>query len=258
MDKKYYQQYYRYEREHWWFRARARILKDVLKRLPAERRPLRILNIGAATGYSTQWLGQFGDVTSVEYDSDCCKFLNEKLEIDAINASITDLPFEEEGFDLVCAFDVIEHVDDDRLAVREMLRVCNPRGWIFVTVPAYMGLWSKHDETNHHKRRYTMKQLVGLFRDLPGSICRRSYFNTFLFPPVWIARKIMNLLPSGSAASQRSSDFDLKGYRLLDTLLYFIFSSERVFLRMIRFHFGVSILLLFNKSIENSQHEETT
>jgi SAM-dependent methyltransferase len=254
MDREYYTRYYTYERTHWWFRARANILRDRVKKLAGDERSLRILNIGAATGYSSEWLGEFGEVVSVEYDKDCCVFLNEKLHIKAVNASITALPFDMDTFDLVCAFDVIEHVDDDLTAVQEMVRVCRPGGTVFVTVPAYMGLWSKHDETNHHKRRYVRRHLRELFRLKSGTIENTSYFNTLLFPMIWLARKVANLLPRSDRAGQRASDFELGNSRFLDTVLYFIFSAERVFLRIIRFPFGVSILLLFRKTNDPQHH----
>jgi len=55
-------------------------------------------------------------------------------------------------FDLVFALDVIEHVDDDKTSVNEMYRVCKSNGNVFITVPAFMSLWSEHDEVNQHKR----------------------------------------------------------------------------------------------------------
>jgi len=90
-------------------------------------------------------LEKFGDVTSIEYDEDCCQFLNEVLHIPALQGSITELEFEDNSFDLVCAFDVIEHVEDDSKAASEMLRVCKKDGLVFATVPAFMLLWSEHD-----------------------------------------------------------------------------------------------------------------
>jgi ubiquinone/menaquinone biosynthesis C-methylase UbiE len=73
-----------------------------------------------------------------------------------------ELPFKDEEFDLICAFDVIEHVEDDLLGIREMKRVCKNEGLMVLTVPAYMFLWSHHDEVNQHYRRYTLKNLKNL------------------------------------------------------------------------------------------------
>ena len=144
MNKEYFKEYYDYERFHWWFLARNNIIRALVKKyiLSPPSSQLRILNIGVATGGTSLLLSEFGTVTSVEYDKDCCTFLKEKVGINAINASITNLPFENDYFDLVCAFDVIEHVDDDHLAIREMSRVAKNNATIFITVPAFKFLWS--------------------------------------------------------------------------------------------------------------------
>ena len=124
MDKNYYKEYYHLERSHWWFQARAHILMSHLKRILPPKKDLKILNVGAATGRSSELLMQFGEVMSVEYDKECFDFVAQNLKIPIVKGSILELPFEAEAFDLVCAFDVIEHVNDDYLAVMEMRRVC--------------------------------------------------------------------------------------------------------------------------------------
>ena len=163
MDKNYYKEYYHLEREHWWFQARGKILLKHLKCVFQGQPNIRILNIGAATGRSSELLMQLGDVTSVEFDTDCYEFSRDFVKIPIVQGSILDLAFSDDTFDLVCAFDVIEHVEDDTLAVSEMRRVCKPGGVMCVTVPAFMFLWSEHDVVNHHFRRYTSPILRGLF-----------------------------------------------------------------------------------------------
>ncbi|MEP7264844.1 MAG: class I SAM-dependent methyltransferase, partial [Bacteroidota bacterium] len=162
MDKAYYLEYFHLERDHWWFRARSNMLQIMITSLQL-RQPVSILNVGAATGASSDMLGKFGSVVSLEYDKDCCAFVKDKLGIDFINASITELPFSDEAFDVVCAFDVIEHVADDVMAVKELMRVCKREGYILTTVPAYRFLWSHHDVVNQHMRRYTKKEFKKLF-----------------------------------------------------------------------------------------------
>ncbi|HMP94273.1 MAG TPA: class I SAM-dependent methyltransferase, partial [Phnomibacter sp.] len=143
MERHYYRQYAQLERQHWWFTIRARLLRQILtQHLPAGIPP-RILNVGCATGGSTLWLQQLGPVDSLEYDEECCRFCAEEVGIEVIQGSVLELPYESNQYDVVCAFDVIEHVDDHALAVTQLQRVCKPGGLVLISVPALMSLWSR-------------------------------------------------------------------------------------------------------------------
>jgi SAM-dependent methyltransferase len=248
MDKEYYREYFTFEREHWWFRARSRILAAQVVRFAdgVTGRP-RILNIGAALGASTDMLGRYGDVVSVEYEKDCCDFVARSSGKIFINASITDLPFPASSFDLVCAFDVIEHVEDDGRAVREMMRVCRPGGAVAVTVPAFMMLWSHHDVVNHHQRRYRRHELRRLFQS-SGRVVYASYFNSLLFLPIIGIRAITKLVPQKWIRSGSGSDFSLVKSPLLDRVFFNVLSVENSWLRRgCSVPFGVSIFMSWQK-----------
>ena len=244
MDPKFYREYYTLERSHWWFTARLEILEAVLIKWvlnnPADR--LSILNVGVATGATSEMLSKYGEVTSVEYDEDCCKFLKEKTGIDAIHASLTELPFDAASFDLVCAFDVIEHIEDDLLAVSEIERVLKTGGQYYITVPAFQFLWSNHDVVNHHFRRYTKGQLNGLLSSFHLKFS--SYFNFWLFFPIAMVRFILNLLPKKNSKTSSGSDNEVfSSSGLLNSILKQIFKIEKHFLiKGVRFPVGVSIL----------------
>ena len=243
MDKAYYQEYFDYERQNWWFRVRYQIIEHFFKKNIESN--ARILNIGVATGHSTEILMKYGDVTSLEYDKDCCQFTEEALEIKIINGSITNLPFPDNSFDAVCAFDVIEHVEDDKLAVGEVARVCKPGGKVFITVPAFMTLWSKHDEVNQHFRRYRAPEVLNLFKT--WKTLHSTYFNTLLFVPVFIFRSIAKLFPN-FRRTRSGSDFSVVPQKsVLNKLFYAIFRAEYHLLKSMKFPFGVSYLYIGQK-----------
>ena len=247
MDKVYYEEYFDLERNHWWFRARKEILNGLVKKF-FHKTPSKILNVGAATGYTSEWLSQFGEVTSVEYEKDCCDFVKQKLNVEFINASITELPFPDHSFDLVCAFDVIEHVEDDVKAVSEMYRVCSPGGMVAVTVPAFQSLWSKHDEINHHKRRYTKKQLERLFQNIAGKKTYSGFFNVILFLPIFLTRFLSNIFPFIVRRKGSGSDFSYSGNTSTSGLLFSLMKSEGFWMtKGLSFPFGVSLVLFFRK-----------
>ena len=249
MDPQFYREYYTLERSHWWFTARLEILESVLKKwiLNSESKSINILNVGVATGATSEMLSKYGNVVSVEYDEECCKFLKEKTGIEAINASLTELPFESNTFDLVCAFDVIEHIEDDKLAISEVQRVLKKGGHYYITVPAFQFLWSNHDVVNHHFRRYTKQNLNTLFSGF--DVDYSSYFNFWLFFPIAMVRFILNLIPKRNNETSSGSDNEvLSSSGLLNYVLKQIFKSERHFLRLgIRFPVGVSILSIGTK-----------
>src|SRR2546423_6523204 len=98
------------------------------------------------------------------------------------------VPFADASFDLVTAFDVLEHLDDDVRALREMARVARPAGLIAVTVPAYGWMWGRQDEISHHRRRYSRRSLRQAITDARLVPLRLTAFNTILFPGIAAVR----------------------------------------------------------------------
>ena len=253
MDPNYYEEYFYNEREHWWFRARESILRGQIKRAVSRgylpERP-RILNIGAATGRTSEWLAEFGPVVSLEYDTECCRLTRSRTGIDVTQGSVLDLPWADQEFDLTCAFDVIEHVDDDAKAAGEMQRVTRPGGMLFVTVPAFRMLWSEHDVINHHFRRYTPAELRRLFSNCDIRLC--CGFNTMLFLPIAAYRMLNPLL---SAPFRRDtalkSDFTRARLSLAEPILETLFRFERTWLdRGFGPPWGVSAMLVARRPKE--------
>ena len=254
MQHDYYKEYYELERNHWWFVAREEILSNYIEQLiKQEKLPstdLKILNVGCGPGRSSEYLSKFGKVTSIEYDKFCCEFASEKTGLEIINGSITELPFSDNSFDLVCAFDVIEHVEDDQLAVNELKRVTKNGSLILITVPAFMSLWSHHDVINHHFKRYKIKEINQLFDSTnDGNKVFDTYFNSFLFLPIYFFRKVSNLLKLGQKRKGSGSDFEAFKPGILNTILYKVMSFESRFInRKKKFPFGVSILYNWKKN----------
>lgn len=250
MDKNYFIEYYTLEREHWWFKARMEILRTHIQSLNLSQ-PLKILNVGVASGATSLMLQEFGEVTSLEYDEDCVKYIQNTIpgfQID--HGSILKLPYETESFDLVCAFDVLEHVQDDVLSVAELKRICKPEKNIIVTVPYLMLLWGQHDVVNHHLRRYTKRQLKNLFKT-EGNIIYSTFFNCWLFPLIAFFRIISNILPNNFLRKnkQAGSDFSVYQPKWIEHLFFIIMRSEKYFIKSkISLPIGLSILISFRKN----------
>ena len=158
--------------EHWWYTSRSELLRTVMS--PYVETSGRILDVGSADGPSVGWL-RGGQQTSVDIDV-------RGLGPGGVCASATALPFADATFDVVTAFDVIEHVEPERLIVDELSRVLRPGGRLLVSVPAYNWAWSDHDTVNGHHRRYTRPRLVAALERSGLEVERATYAFAAVFP----------------------------------------------------------------------------
>ncbi len=247
MEKDFYLQYASVEDKHWWFVARRQIIKQVICRLNLPNNA-QILEAGCGTGGNLQMLSRYGQVSAMELDQIACQLANQRQVTHVKPGSLPDnIPFEKD-YDLILILDVIEHLDNDLSGLEALYYKLKPGGYLLVTVPAYMFLWSEHDEINHHKRRYRLKALKQVVKKAGYEVDYGSYFNTFLFPLVAIVRILAKLLPKQDKKNQNQISSDLVvPSKSVNQILKFIFASERYFINKFPFPFGVSILLLARK-----------
>jgi ubiquinone/menaquinone biosynthesis C-methylase UbiE len=150
----YYADYYEFEDKNWWFVSRRRILLSLLKKyLPPSKSDRKILDAGCGTGINLSMLSQFGKVLGIDSSEEAIHFCNQRGEEKVQLAKVENLPFDKNEFDFITALDVLEHIQDDDKAIRELARVCKPQGMVLITVPVHPSLWGEHDEVNQHIRR---------------------------------------------------------------------------------------------------------
>jgi len=159
-------------------------------RLPARA---RILDAGCGSGRNMVELARHGTVTGVELSHTSVLLARERGCGEVVEGSVLEMPFSADSFDLAVSLDVIEHLEDDLGALREMRRTVNPGGSLLVTVPAYPWLWSGHDEINHHYRRYTRRSLERVAEQAGWEQVRTTYFNSLLLPAAIILRVLDRL-----------------------------------------------------------------
>ncbi len=248
MESDYLHKYYLFERKHWWFRVREKILMQQLDKSLPSGASLKILNAGAATGRTSQMLQKYGAVVSVEKDHDTCVFLQQKLGLDVVESELESLPFEDNLFDVVCIFDVIEHIEEQKVAISELYRVCKTGGLLYCSVPAFSFLWSRHDEVNHHVRRYTRPGITQLIQS-KFKVVYNSYFNCLLFVPILCCRLFQRYMPK---PKRMVSDFEhskLLNGSFFSFFFNAIFSIEIFLLKFVPLPFGVSILVRAKKEV---------
>lgn len=169
------------EDEYWWYRGRRRIVVDVVAglRLPPQA---QILDAGCGSGRNMVELSKFGTAVGLEPSERGAEVARARGAGEVVVATIDTMPFEASRFDLITCLDVLEHIEDDREALRELRRVARPDGVLLITVPAYPQLWSSHDELNRHYRRYTRPELLSRAVDAGWHPRRTTHFNLLLLP----------------------------------------------------------------------------
>lgn len=243
MERSVYQRLDQIEGEHWWFCARRRILKSVIARFAPCRTGLRLLEAGCGTGGNLRMLSEFGSLAAFELDDEARRIARRKLPIDVKSGRLPDgIPFAPGSFDVVVAFDVIEHVERDVESLAKLREQLAPGGRLMMTVPALPWLWSQHDVTHHHFRRYTRGQLAAMLRRAGLEPVRISYFNTLLFPAiagVRLFKKAFGLKEEGD---------DSMPSNLVNGILKRIFGFESNFIGRLPMPIGVSLLAVAQRA----------
>ncbi len=186
------------DERHWWYRGRRRALRAVLDGLPLPPAPA-ILDAGCGSGRTLDELARYGSAHGVELNPVGLAAARGRGHDDVREGRLEAIPYEGASFDLITCLDVIEHTDDDGVSLRELRRVARPGARLVVTVPAHPGLWSRHDELNGHRRRYTRRSLRAAGEGAGWSVERLTGFNVAYLAPAALVR--LNRRGRGSDAN---------------------------------------------------------
>lgn len=223
--------------KHWWWVARRCLLGFWLDRLlgpaGAER---RLLEVGCSTGSNLPLLRRYGVVEGLEMHEPAVALCHARYPDIPVTQGAIPTPLGRR-FDVLCLFDVLEHIEDDAGALDWCRAHLADDGRLFLTVPAYQFLWSRHDEVAHHRRRYARDALLPRI-ERRFTVDYASYFNFHLFPAIAAARLLQRglCLPGGEEDKRA-------GAGALNGLLTAIFASERLWLRAGPLPFGVSLFV---------------
>ncbi|HET7709297.1 MAG TPA: class I SAM-dependent methyltransferase [Sphingomicrobium sp.] len=177
------------DERHWWYRARRGVIAALIERYAFPREGGRLLEVGCGTGHNLPMLARFGTVDAIEIDEQARMIAEKRLGRAIHGSRLPELPgIPEHHYDLIGAFDVVEHVDDDAAAIASLARRLRPGGRLVITVPAHQWMWSAHDVVNHHQRRYSKAGLKRLIEKSPLKLEQLGYLNSLLFPLAVAAR----------------------------------------------------------------------
>lgn len=170
--------------ENFWFKGKKELIDILMKN--SKEKNLNLLNIGAGTGADLDVINKYGNVYLIDINQEALNLIPEKMYFEKKICDATELTYPDNFFDIVCSFDVFEHIKNDFKAVREIKRVLRKDGLLFFTVPAFNFLFSAHDKALHHFRRYNKKSLYNLLKNFKE--IRVSFWNSSLFLPLSILR----------------------------------------------------------------------
>lgn len=225
------------ESDHWWYTGKRLFMRRLLgDHLRSKGKPLRILDVGCGTGANAIELSSYGEVIACDRSLDALGMAAGRGVPRLCAASAPDLPFGDNSFDVVTAFDIIEHVDDDAGFLRDLERVLAPGGALAIHVPAWPSMWSRHDEILEHKRRYTKRSLHALLAGSGLRIEHLGWASCALFAP-WAAVHWMRRL---TGAKQDAADsVVVKGP--INTALRGVYRVEAELAATVGLPFGVSL-----------------
>jgi len=196
-----------------------------------ERKPSRILNVGAGTGEDISVIREFGEVYVLDSLPEALDMVPGGMSAEKRVGDVTAMDYPGEWFDVAVAFDLLEHVDNDARAVKEIHRVLRPGGTFVFTVPAFNFLFSAHDRRLGHRRRYSKGSLSSILSDFRS--VKMGYWMSALFPPLAALRLL--------AKGERKGSFP-RLPSLLNGLFYGILSVENGLIRAgVRLPVGTTI-----------------
>lgn len=264
MNPEEYGRMHELETHYWWFVGRRAIVADLLRESLKNRRdetPLSLLDIGCGTGANLPMLsavvGAKGRITALDYSPLALQFAASELQAKSLQNSITllrgdatRLPFADAQFDIVTMLDVLEHVEDDGAAVREIYRVLAPGGAFVLSVPAYQHLWSAHDTALHHFRRYEYAGLKKVLEAGGFRVWRQSFAMSAMPPIAWLWRRcILPFKPRRPKDATRHSEGAVLPAvpGVLNAALVKYLETEGAILRRRPLKFGTSLVAIARK-----------
>jgi SAM-dependent methyltransferase len=195
VDSKYGEVYRELFEKHWWWRSRTELIIDKLHQIRPATGWKHILDIGCGDALFFDRLAEFGEVEGVEPSVDLVSSDN------PYRNRVYLCPFDEsfrpgKQYSLILLLDVLEHLPDPVGALKHAMSLLAPDGFILITVPAFMALWTNHDDLNHHLIRYTKQSFSDVARQSDLHVREGRYLYHWTFPVKLAVRAMEKIVRS--------------------------------------------------------------
>lgn len=239
-----YDNMYKTETFHWWFKAKKDIVISLLSPYLEKDGSSHIIDFGCGCGLMLKELSKFGLVTGMDFSAEALTYCKQNFNGDLQQIDLSQPVQATAQYDLGIALDILEHIKNDSIAAKNFFEHMKPNGRLLITVPACQWLYSDHDKNCMHYRRYNKKEFIRCLKDAGFQIEFLSYYNFFLFPLAAIIRIISKIIPF----DKNSSVENQYCLPVLNNLFYQIFRSESILLRRkLQLPIGLSLVALVYK-----------
>ncbi len=235
------------ERKHFWFLHRAKVIDILLGNL-IRFKTFKMLEIGAGTCFVSGTICkryEGSDFYCLDLNVEGLKIGRQHFPVKCLVGDITKDPFKI-NFNIIGVFDVLEHLEDDEMLLKNAIRFLEKNGIVVLTVPAYDKLWSDFDVVSGHKRRYSKRELLNKLRKNNYEPIIVSYFNTFLLPIMFLVRK-KKKHENGSYCKEM--DRQLNPSFIINMIMNFVNRFERFLLKIgVKLPIGTSIIIVAKRN----------
>lgn len=234
------------EEESFWFNHRNTILINAIQRHSPKS---VIFDIGGGNGYVSKGLEEKGIGTVlVEPGVAGAQNAAKRGLKNIICASTNDLKSFVGKIEAIGTFDVVEHINDDQRFIKELHELLIEKGFLYISVPAFMHLWSNEDDEAGHYRRYTLKQIASLLEKNGFTVCYKTYFFSFLWLPLMIFRSIPSKLGIRRKSEQQTQNEHKAKSKVVQTILNTLKQFEKNKISKLKtLPFGTSCLIVAQK-----------
>jgi len=255
--KEFFKYLYEIEKtQHYWHIGRKELIYDVLKRSYASNGKdifrAKMMEVGCGNGSLLHYLeGKGINIEGGDIFFEGLKFCRKRTKAPLYRIDALNMPFKEK-YDIIGAFDLIEHIEDDFLLLQEMWKVLKPKGKLIITVPASKLLWGYFDIVSMHKRRYSRIELVEKLERAGFVVEKVSFFIFFLFPAIFLFRSMRAIFKSANSHKINDSHIcrfmELKNIPFLNGVFLYLSRLEKILMRYINLPFGSSLIALARKT----------
>lgn len=236
---------YELEDSYWWFVARRRMVRGLVERYAPKREQLRILDAGCGTGGTMLALEGLGEAWGCDMSGEAIALARRRGVERLRKCRVEELAFDDESFDVVVSCDVLEHVEEDAVAMSEMARVLRPGGICVLTVPAHRFLWSEHDEALEHVRRYETREFADLVKGTGLSMEKFTHAVALSLPAIVAYRALKRLL---TGSGQESKTALVRLPRPVNSILIGLLHLESWLMKWLPLPLGASLVAVARRT----------